>query len=106
MSRLFLAAVVVSIFSSNVVAQSPAPALPAGKTPEPQGKPPALPAPSPSVTPTLEELIDSLGPADLQAFITLLKGNFTGSAAAAAARHRSFAWKRKRHRRCAWPVLQ
>ena len=77
MSRLFLAAVVVSIFSSNVVAQSPAPALPAGKTPEPQGKPPALPAPSPSVTPTLEELIDSLGPADLQAFITLLKGNFT-----------------------------
>jgi hypothetical protein len=77
MSRLFLAAVVVSIFTSNVVAQSPAPALPAGKTPQPQGKPPALPAPSPSVTPTVEELVDSLGPADLQAFITLLKGNFT-----------------------------
>ena len=77
MSRLFLAAVVVSIFSSNVVAQSPAPALPAGKTPQPQGKPPALPAPSPAVTPTVEELVDSLGPADLQAFITLLKGNFT-----------------------------
>ncbi len=58
MSRLFLAAVVVSIFSSNVVAQSPAPALPAGKAPQAQGKPPVLPAPSPSVTPTVEELVD------------------------------------------------
>jgi hypothetical protein len=77
MSRLFLAAVVVSIFISNVVAQSPAPALPVGETPQPQGKPPALPAPSPSVTPTVEQLVDSLGPTDLQAFITLLKGNFT-----------------------------
>jgi hypothetical protein len=77
MSRLFLAAVVVSIFSSNVVAQSPRPASPVGKAPAVQAKPPALPAPAPSGTPTVEQLVDSLGPADLQAFITLLKGNFT-----------------------------
>ena len=31
----------------------------------------------PSATPTLEELVDSLSPADLQAFMTLLKANFT-----------------------------
>jgi hypothetical protein len=30
-----------------------------------------------SATPTTEELVNSLGPADLQAFITLLKSNFT-----------------------------
>ena len=77
MSRLFLAAVVVSIFSSNVVAQSPAQPLPAGKAPQAQTKPPALAASSPSATPAIQELVDSLGPADLQAFITLLKGNFT-----------------------------
>jgi hypothetical protein len=77
MSRLFLAAVVVSIFSSNVVAQSPAPALSVGKTPQVQAKPPSLAALSASASPTVEELVDSLGPVDLQAFITLLKGNFT-----------------------------
>ena len=32
---------------------------------------------SPSATATAERLVDSLGPADLQAFITLLKSNFT-----------------------------
>jgi Peptidase family S41 len=75
MPRLFLAAVVASIFSSNVVAQSPAPASPMGKGPAVQAKPPALPAPS--ATPTIGQLVNSLGPADLQAFIILLKGNFT-----------------------------
>jgi hypothetical protein len=77
MFRFFLAAVVVLVFSSNLAAQSPAPAAPTGKASQAQAKPPALPPPSPSATPTVEELVDSLGPADLQAFITLLKGNLT-----------------------------
>ncbi len=36
-----------------------------------------MPATSPSASPTTEELVDSLGPADLQAVVTLLKSNFT-----------------------------
>jgi hypothetical protein len=36
-----------------------------------------VPAASPSATPTAEDLVNSLGPADLQAAITLLKSNFT-----------------------------
>ena len=77
MFRFFLAAVVASTFSSNLAAQSPTPAAPAGKTPQAPAKPSASPALSPSATPAVEDLVDSLGPADLQAFITLLKGNFT-----------------------------
>jgi Peptidase family S41 len=77
MSRFFLAAVVVSVFGSSFAAQSPTPTVPAGKTQQAQAKSPALPVSSPSGTPTVEELVNSLGPADLQAFITLLKGNFT-----------------------------
>src|SRR5207244_4366651 len=34
-------------------------------------------ASSPSASPTTEDLVNSLGPPDLQAVITLLKGNFT-----------------------------
>src|SRR5207245_10471522 len=37
----------------------------------------AWPSPSPSATPTTEDLINSLGQVDLQAVITLLKSNFT-----------------------------
>jgi hypothetical protein len=77
MFRFFLAVVVVSILSSSFAAQSTTPTAAAGKAPPAQAKLPALPVPSPSATPTVEELVDSLGPADLQAFITLLKGNFT-----------------------------
>src|SRR5215831_3867167 len=73
MPRFLLATLVVSIFGANLAAQSPAPSLPAQAGP----KMPAQPTPSPSATPTLEELVDSLGPADLQAFMTLLKANFT-----------------------------
>jgi len=36
-----------------------------------------MPASAPSATPTTEDLVNSLGPADLQAVITLLKNNFT-----------------------------
>jgi hypothetical protein len=73
MPRFLLATFVVSIFSANLAAKSPAPTLPAQVGP----KMPAQPTASPSPTPTIEELVDSLGPADLQAFITLLKANFT-----------------------------
>ena len=72
MFRLLLATFLISVLGANLAGQSPAP------TPTPQTGPksPAQPTPSPSATPTLEELVDSLGPADLQAFITLLKANF------------------------------
>src|SRR5215510_4111990 len=79
MSRFFLATFVMSIAGANLIAQLPAPtpAAPAGRAPQTAPKPPALPAPSPTVSPTIEELVNSLGPADLQAFITLMKANFT-----------------------------
>src|SRR5215467_12250161 len=73
MPRFLLATFVVSIFGANLAAQSPPPSPPAQTGP----KMPAQPTPSPSATPTLEELVNSLGPADLQAFLTLLKANFT-----------------------------
>ena len=72
MSRLLLATFLISVLGSNLAGQSPAPT----STPQIGPKSPAQPTPSPSATPTLEELVDSLGPADLQAFITLLKANF------------------------------
>src|SRR4030095_15517374 len=73
MSRFLLATFVIAFLGANLAAQSPAPTSVAQTGP----KRPAQPMPSPSATPTVEELVDSLGPADLQAFITLLKANFT-----------------------------
>jgi hypothetical protein len=73
MSRFLLATFFISVLGANLAAQSPAPTL-AG---QPGPKLPAQPTPSPSATPTVEELVSSLGPADLQAFITLLKANYT-----------------------------
>lgn len=73
MFRFFLATLVISIVGANVVAQSPTPT----SAPQAVPKSPAQATPSPSTTPTTEELVDSLGPADLQAFVTLLKANFT-----------------------------
>ena len=73
MSRFLLAIFVIAVLGANLAAQSPAPTSPAQIGP----KSPAQPTPSPSATPTVNELVDSLGPADLQAFITLLKANFT-----------------------------
>jgi hypothetical protein len=81
MSRLLLCSVAISIFAANLAAQSPAPAssalAPPGKVSQTQSKSPAVSAASPSGTPTTEDLVNSLGPADLQAVITLLKSNFT-----------------------------
>jgi hypothetical protein len=73
MSRFLLATFVVAVLGANLAAQSPAPT----SAPQTGPKSPAQATPSPSATPTVEELVDSLGPADLQAFITLLKANFT-----------------------------
>jgi hypothetical protein len=81
MSRFFQATFAIFIFAVNLAAQSPAPTSPApaplGKAPQTQSKSPALPAGSPSATPTTEGLVNSLGPPDLQLVITLLKSNFT-----------------------------
>src|SRR6266852_2358058 len=65
MSRFLPATFAISILATNLLAQTPT------------STSPALPSPSPSGTPTMQELVDSLGPADLQAVITLLKSNFT-----------------------------
>src|SRR5437867_12202310 len=73
MSRFLLATFVIAVLGANLAAQSPAPT----SAPQAGPKSPAQPTPSPSATPTVEELVDSLGPTDLQAFITLLKANFT-----------------------------
>jgi Peptidase family S41 len=73
MSRSLLATFAIAALGANLAAQSPAPTSPAQSGPGP----PAQPTPSPSATPTVEELVNSLSPADLQAFITLLKDNFT-----------------------------
>src|SRR2546421_1825972 len=73
MSRFLLAIFLVFLLGANLAAQSPGPTS-AGQT---GPKPPPQPTPSPSATATAEQLVDSLGPADRQAFITLLKSNFT-----------------------------
>src|SRR6187397_166890 len=73
MSRLLPATFLICVLGANLAGQSPAPT----STPQAGAKSTAQPTPSPSATPTMEELVDSLGPADLQAFITLLKANFT-----------------------------
>ena len=80
MSRVSLLTFVISIFIADLSAQPPSPTSSApasqGKAAQPAPKPPALAGPSPQAAPTVEELVDSLGPGDLQAFITLLKTHF------------------------------
>jgi hypothetical protein len=60
---------------TNALAQSPTASPSVSGVPTP-GKS-ATPAASPPASPTTEELVNSLNPADLQAVITLLKSNFT-----------------------------
>jgi len=80
-SRFLQATFATFVFASNLAAQSPAPRLAAqtspGTTPQAPLKSPVLPVALPSATPTTEHLVNSLGPADLQAVITLLKNNFS-----------------------------
>jgi hypothetical protein len=77
----FLQATFAIFVVANLAAQSPAPRLPAQTPPATASQAPlkslTTPARSPLATPTTEELVNSLGPADLQAVITLLKSNFT-----------------------------
>jgi hypothetical protein len=63
----------------NAVAQTPAPTVIPTTRPAASAKPSALASPSlsPSGSPTTEDLVNSLGQADLQAAITLLKSSFT-----------------------------
>ena len=80
-SRFSLAILSISIMWANLLAQSPTPASPAptqsAKPPPLASSPPAAPSPSPTRKPTTRQLVDSLGPADLEAVITLLKSSFT-----------------------------
>ncbi|HUE50359.1 MAG TPA: S41 family peptidase [Candidatus Dormibacteraeota bacterium] len=77
MSRFLLAHFTVSILAANLFAQSLAPSAP--RNSPVASKSSATSSPSPSATPTAADLINSLGAADLQAAITLLKSNFTNS---------------------------
>ena len=63
----------ICVLGANLAAQSPAPTSAGPNGP----KSASQPTPFPSATPSMEELVNSLGPADLQAFITLLKSNFS-----------------------------
>jgi carboxyl-terminal processing protease len=73
MTRFFLVTFAIAVLVMKLAAQSPAPSSPA----QTGVKSPTQSTPFPSATPTAEELVDSLGPTDLQALITLLKANFT-----------------------------
>ena len=59
------------------LAQTPSPAVMSPSRPAASARPSALSSPSPSSSPTTEDLVNSLGQADLQAVVTLLKANFT-----------------------------
>src|SRR5437899_4550418 len=80
MSRFLLTIFTILMLTAHLFAQSPTPTSPAatssGRNPRISSESPGLPSPSPSATPTTQDLVNSLGPADLQAVITLLKSNF------------------------------
>jgi hypothetical protein len=65
------------LLATSALAQTPAPTLMSPSKPAASTRPSGLVSPSPSASPTTEDLVNSLGPADLQAVITLLKSNFT-----------------------------
>jgi len=69
--------VLLILMAANSFAQSPTPPPASPNRPPTPTKSVAAASPSPSATPTAEQLINSLGPADLQAVIALLKSNFT-----------------------------
>jgi hypothetical protein len=61
----------------TALAQTPPPTVISPSRPPAPARPSAVSSPSASPSPTTEDLINSLGPADLQAVVTLLKANFT-----------------------------
>jgi hypothetical protein len=61
----------------TALAQTPPPTAMSPSRPAVSARPSALASPSPSSSPTTEDLVNSLGPADLQAIVSLLKANFT-----------------------------
>jgi hypothetical protein len=61
----------------TALAQTPPPSVMPPSSPAASARPSALSSPSPWSSPTTEDLVNSLGPADLQAVVTLLKANFT-----------------------------
>jgi hypothetical protein len=65
------------LLAIGALAQTPASTPISPSKPAVPARPSALVSPSPSGSPTTEDLVNSLGPADLQAVITLLKTNFT-----------------------------
>jgi hypothetical protein len=68
----------VSFFMAiTALAQTPPPAVMSPSRAAASARTSALSSPSPSSSPTTEDLVNSLGPADLQAVVTLLKANFT-----------------------------
>ena len=79
-SRFSLTTLAIAMLGANLLAQSPTPASPAPtqpvRPPLIAPSPPAASLASPGKKPTTKELVNSLGPADLQAVITLLKSNF------------------------------
>ena len=80
MSRILLANFTVSILAAPLFAQSPTPTVPSPAAPgalRTPSKSPATSSPSPSATPSTQQLVDSLGLTDLQAVLALLKSNFT-----------------------------
>jgi hypothetical protein len=74
----FTSLALISFFLAiSALAQAPGPTVMPPSRPAASARPSALASPSPSASPTTEDLVNSLGPADLQAVITLLKTNFT-----------------------------
>jgi len=73
-NRAALAAISI-VLAVQVYGQAPAPS--SAPTTSSPGAAAKSPAPSPSPTPTTEQIINSLGEADLQAALSLLKTNFS-----------------------------
>jgi hypothetical protein len=77
MSQLTSLSFITFFMAISALAQTPPPTIMPPARPAASAKPSAVSSPSPSASPTTEDLVNSLGPADLQAVITLLKTNFT-----------------------------